>query len=123
MTAPKDVLATLYYLANDTVYETEKPYTLEYYSRTIPKSNIRTRTVNDVCIKDLRGKEHEYTFDRNGFAIFEMHSAMCYEDFEDDDKVQSIYCEELGACVLNYLKASSIQMFDYAVGPVSRRPL
>lgn len=41
MTPPQDVLATLYYLANDAVYERDKPYTLEYNSRLIPKSNIK----------------------------------------------------------------------------------
>jgi hypothetical protein len=111
----RDLKATAYFLARDDLYRTVKPYYLEYLSDIVPRSNLKTHKIDDLLIRDLRGREHEFTFEENGFTILEMHSSMSYEDFDDKDKVENIYCEELGATLLEYTGATSVQIFDTTV--------
>ena len=118
MTSTKDIRATLYYLRRDDLWETVKPYSLEFETDEIPRSNFKTQKVEDVPIEDVRGKEHKFSFSKTGWAVLEMKSAMTYEDFQDSNKIDNIYCHELSLLILEYMKpmkASSVQIFDTTV--------
>ena len=117
MTAPKDVSATIYFLQRDEAWQKVKSYNLEFESEVVASSNIKTQKVDDISVKDLRGIEHGFTFHRNGFAIIEVESTMTYEDFNDLDKIERIYCQEVGQCLLQYMQAASVQIFDVQVTP------
>ena len=107
--------APVFFLARDALYAEEKPYTLQYRSSTIPKSNVRSQHVGHLDIKDLRNHEHEYSFEANGIAVVEMESAMTYEDFEDAGKVNSTYIQEIVSCLFQQFEAANIQVFDWVV--------
>lgn len=112
---PLDVWAEAFFLARDERYTTEKLYRLQEPSEVLPGTNVKPDKINDLLIRDLRGKEHEYTFDEQGFAVMEMESALSYEEFSDPQRVEDIYLEELGTCLLEYFKGDSIQFFDRVV--------
>jgi hypothetical protein len=120
---PQDLRATLYFLRKDDLYGRVKPYSLEYTRDDINQSNLKTDKVKDLLVKDLRGVEHEFTFEKNGFAVLEMDSAMSYENFDDPVKVENVYCQELGKCLLKYMQATSVQIFDTTVRPLALIPL
>jgi hypothetical protein len=118
MASTKDILATLYYLRRDNLWQYVKPYSLEFETDEIPRSNFKTQKVEDIPIEDVRGKEDKFSFSKKGWAVLEMESAMTYEDFQDSDKIDNIYCHELSLLILEYMKpmmASSVQIFDTAV--------
>ncbi len=115
MTASQDIHATMYFLRRDDIYRKVKSYNLEYASEDIPISNLKTHKVENLFIKDLRGIEHEFTFNENGFAVLDLQSSMSYEDFNDPDKIERIYCRELGSCLLRYMQATWVQVFDAQV--------
>ncbi len=71
--SPKSVTATLHYL----VRGAEKPVR---YAYDLPEGSAAYNGLNDpreVRIEDARGREGEFTLDRNGFAL--MHSKMTAE--------------------------------------------
>ena len=121
MATARDASATIYFLQRNEAWQYIKSYNLEFESEIVPSSNIKTQKVEDISVKDLRGIEHLFTFQKNGFAILEMESAMGYEDFSDLDKIERIYCQEVGQCLLQYMRAVSVQIFDVQVGPTLRK--
>lgn len=112
---PLDVRAETFFLARDELYATEKLYRLQEPSEVLPRTNVKPDKIDNLLIRDLRGKEHEYTFDEQGFAVMEMESTLSYEEFSDPQRVDDIYLEELGTCLLRYFKGNSIQFFDRVV--------
>jgi hypothetical protein len=63
--APRTLTSTLHYLKRGT----EKP---AYYRIEPPPGVPRSNGINDpheVTIEDARGRESEFTLDRNGFAL------------------------------------------------------
>ena len=115
MTSQGDVFATIFFLQRNEVWQTTKSYNLAFESDTVPPSNIKTETLNNVLVRDLRGIEHNFTFERNGFAVLEVESAMTYKDFDDIDSIKEVYCREMGQCLLDYMQAVSVQIFDVQV--------
>ncbi|PQE09906.1 hypothetical protein CJF31_00003809 [Rutstroemia sp. NJR-2017a BVV2] len=110
----QDLPITLNYLAREELYQTVKPFLLNYASETAHHHNLIPHVVRDVTLRDIRGRESDIEFQRCGFGIIEMSSAMHYDDYFDDEKVKAVYCTEIGNVLLQHLRASSIQIFDYA---------
>lgn len=112
----QDVQAQIYFLKRDQMYEVEKSYSLEFDTMLFAPSNIKTHVVSDLPIKDIRGMEDEFSFEKNGFAVLELNSKMTYEDFDDIDKIKKVYSPEVAAALLHYMGASGVQVFDAQVG-------
>ncbi len=107
--------ATVYYFYRHPLYQSVKPYLIDYeVEDNFPRTNIIPEPHN-VFIQNLRGKEGEFSFDENGFAILEMRSGMRYEDFGDTDKIKDLYLEEISSCLLTYFGARGVHIFDFAV--------
>jgi hypothetical protein len=104
----------LSFLAKDPLYRATKPYGLTYASARVPRSNV-LRESHEVAIHDLRQKESELTFEKNGIAVLDAQSTMSYEDFEDRDKVVNCFCTEVAAILLDYMAAEHVEIFDYNV--------
>lgn len=114
-----EITASLKFLERSPLYEKEKPYTIDHsipvWEADIERTNIRTNA-HEVVITDIRGKEDQFTFDANGFAIIEMESEMTYEDFQDRNKVEAVFCEEMASSLLQYFNdAAAIRVFDIEV--------
>ena len=46
----------------------------------------------DVVVEDIRGREDQFTLDKNGFQIY--HHESKEKDFTDDDQIKSVYYPE-----------------------------
>lgn len=112
---PQQVRAKIYFLEHSKLYETEKPYSLEFDAGIIPSSNLISHKIEDLLIQDLRGNEDKFNFEGNGFAILDIASKMEYHDFDNLTKINDIYCPELAAAVMKYMGAKAVQFFDAQV--------
>ena len=114
------ITTSISFLSRSEIYRKEKPYSIdseiENWTGDVARSNFSRHTVNNIPVNDLRGKEHLFSFEKHGFAVVEMHSAMKYEDYEDPAMVDDVYCQEIGSCVLKYLDAAAVHIFDVNVG-------
>ncbi|KAM7213036.1 putative CmcJ-like methyltransferase [Rhypophila decipiens] len=106
------VCSSVKFLRKDESYHRVKTYNLEFHSEELPNSNAIPETIDDLWIQDIRGSEHEFSFDQSGFAVLDMHSSLSYPDFDDKGKVEQVYSQEVAACLLKYTGASDIQIFD-----------
>src|SRR3954470_15104274 len=87
--SPKTLTSTLYYLKRGA----EKP---AYYRIEPPPGVPRSNGINDpqeVTIEDARGRESEFTLDRNGFALIKAPTAMT--DFYSPDEIKRVYYPEV----------------------------
>lgn len=100
------------------LYKTTKPYSIafeiESWTGDVPRSNFQQDCV-DITIEDIRGREGQFTFEKNGFALLDFSSSMTYEDFENTAKLENVYAQELGACLLQYFQATSVCIFSILV--------
>jgi len=111
----KDTQATLYFLRRDELFKTEKPYSLDFDTEDVPRSNLKAHKVPDVPIKDIRATGTRYNFEKNGIEMLKYEDRMEYEDWFDQKKIEDIYCEDLGHALIKRLGCSSVQIFDTAV--------
>lgn len=112
---PQHVRAKIYFLEHSKLYETEKPYSLEFDGGILPSSNLISHKIEDLLIHDLRGNEDKFNFEENGFAILDIPSEMEYHDFDNLTKINDVYCPELAAAVMKYMGAKAVQFFDAQV--------
>lgn len=100
------------------LYDTVKPYSIstdvESWIGSIRRSNFQ-KNVRNVMVQDLRGREGDFNFEENGFAVIDLETSMSYEDFADPVKLADIYVQEVGACLLDYFGATSLQAFSVIV--------
>src|SRR5437870_1859431 len=88
--APKTLTSALHYLKRGS----EKP---AYYRIEPPPGVPRSNGIDDphdVTIEDARGREAEFTLDRNGFALVKAPTAVA--DFYSPDEIKSVYSHVRG---------------------------
>src|ERR1700693_5261302 len=112
--APKTLNSTLFYLKRGA----EKP---AYYRIEPPPGVPRSNGINDpreVTIEDARGRESEFTLDRNGFALVKAPTAVA--DFYDPDEIKRVYYPEVEQLLKDKLGASRVFVFDHNVRNATR---
>jgi hypothetical protein len=67
----------------------------------------------EVRIEDARGREAEFTLDRNGFTL--LHAPTAVHDFYDADEVKSVYYPEVERLLRDRVGASRVVVFDHSV--------
>jgi hypothetical protein len=115
--APRNLTATLHYLKR----RPEKP---TYYRIEPPPGVPRWNGIDDpreVSIEDARGREAEFTLDRNGFALVKVPSAVA--DFYDPEEIKRVYYPEIGQLLRDALGASRVFIFDHNVRNAGRQDL
>ena len=111
-----DVRASIYFLARRKLYHTEQPYSLRYTGEEqISRTNIELDRRDDIRVCDIRGREGDYSLERNGFAISRIDSRMHYQDFEDPEQVVSVYCQEVASHLKRLLGARHVQIYEHLV--------
>src|ERR1700739_4097548 len=107
--APKTLTSTLHYLKRGT----EKPaaYRIEPPPG-VPKWN-GTDDPAETTIEDARGRESEFTLDRNGFALVKASTAVA--DFYDPDEIKRVYYPEVQRLLCDKLGASCVFVFEHNV--------
>jgi hypothetical protein len=106
----------VHFLARDKLFEIEKPYSLRFPpDGDLPQSNIKREKFR-VVVNDLR-KGEPPALEQNGFQIMNMESAMRYSDFDDEERIKSLYLPEVEAALLKELGARRVHVMDFAVCP------
>lgn len=72
----------------------------------------------EVTIEDARGREGEFTLDRNGFALVEAPTQV--RDFYAPEDVKRIYYPEVERLLRDTLGASRVVVFDHTVRNATR---
>ena len=114
---PKTLSSTLHYLQRGA----DKP---ARYRTDPPPGVPRWNGVDDpreVTIEDARGRESEFTLDRNGFALVKAPTAV--RDFYSPEQVKSVYYPEIERLLRDKLGASRVFVFDHNVRNGSRPDL
>jgi len=111
---PKTLTSTLHYLKRGT----EKPAS---YRIEPPPGVPRWNGIDeprDVTIEDARGREAEFTLDRNGFALVKAPTAV--KDFYDREEIKRVYYPEVEKLLKDKLGASRVFVFDHNVRNATR---
>ncbi|KAF2455840.1 hypothetical protein BDY21DRAFT_348839 [Lineolata rhizophorae] len=111
-----DILTDLVYLKHDDIHLTEKPYKLQYDpGEGLPRTNCTNQTQGGVRIRDFRGKEAQFSLERQGFAVHKLASKLSPSDFYDEAKVKKIYYEELKAVLKADLGATRVEILEHGI--------
>ncbi|KAH8820809.1 methyltransferase [Xylogone sp. PMI_703] len=109
-----EVEANVYFLNRDPKYEEVKPYTLRYTPEDgFPQTNVK-RTLHGLQFHNMR-LEKNLQYEKCGFKVANLESQMTYEDYNDNEKIETIHQREVEACVREALNASSADVLDYVV--------
>jgi hypothetical protein len=112
----RNIESTMYYLENMPIYLTEKPYTMRYQpEEDIPQSNFHKCEKPMTAISMRRPDVGPFNFEECGFELIEMRSEMSYEDFSDNEKIQSVYIQEVREAIKHAIGAKFVWVLDYAV--------
>jgi hypothetical protein len=107
--SPRNLNATLHYLKRGpekpTFYRTDPPAGVPQWNGIDDEREVR--------IDDARGRESEFTLDRNGFALVKAPTAV--SDFYDPEEVKRTYYPEVERLLLGSLGASRVFIFDHNV--------
>src|SRR6201996_8925366 len=113
-TRPQSLTATLHYLKRGP----ERP---TYYRIEPPPGVPKWNGIDDpraVIIEDARGRESEFTLDRNGFALVKAPTAV--SDFYSPEEIKRVYYLEIERLVRDTLGASRVFIFDHNVRNAER---
>lgn len=111
---PKPLTTTLHYLKRGA----EKPVR---YVNDPPPGVPAWNGIDDpreIRIEDARGREAQFTLDRNGFQY--VRSASRVVDFYSPEEVERIYFPEVERLVRHTLGASRVKIFDHTVRNAAR---
>lgn len=111
----KPLTATLHYLKRGP----EKPVR---YVDDPPPGVAQWNGIDDpreLRIEDARGREHEFSLDRNGFALAKAPSQV--RDFYSSDEVKSLYYREVEQLLRERLGARRVFIFDHTVRNAARQ--
>jgi hypothetical protein len=112
---PKSLTATLHYLKRGP----EKPVR---YVFDPPPGVPQWNGIDDpreIRIEDGRGREHEFSLDRNGFAIVSSPSRVA--DFYSDEEIKRTYYPEVEQLLRDKLGAERVFIFDHTVRNAGRQ--
>jgi hypothetical protein len=112
--APRHLTSTLHYLKRGP----EKP---AHYRIEPPQGVPVWNGIDDpreVPIEDARGRESEFTLDRNGFALVKAPTAVA--NFYDPEEVKRVYHPEVEHLLRDRLGASRVFVFDHNVRNASQ---
>lgn len=103
------------FFARDDLYEHEKPYQLKYVPENgTPATNYHVERRDDIKINSIRGREDQFSVEKNGFAVLKLDHAPPYDDFNNPDGIRT-YLETVVQSVKTHLGADKVQVFNYAV--------
>jgi hypothetical protein len=113
----KSLVTTLHYLKRGA----EKPV---YYRIDPPAGEPRWNGIDDpreIQIEDARGREQDFTLDRNGFALVKAPTAVA--DFYDPEQIKRVYYPEVERLLRETLGAARVFVFDHNVRNATRPDL
>jgi hypothetical protein len=110
------VTGTLHFLPRDPLFETEKPYSIQYTPHgDIPQTNVYQDIVKGVKVSNLRPMLDTLEFDKDGMVVRDFKTAMSYEDFAMPEAVRKIYVPEITELLKKEMGVSNVAILEYLV--------
>jgi hypothetical protein len=120
-----DVFATIAYIADDPLYNVEKPYACLFPVDDTPGAKSSNHVFDRVqtLIKDVR-EYNDHGLDTSGFTFVKCETALKVEDFDSYDTVRDRYFPELRLLLHRlFPQYSEIIYMDHNVGTLSLQTL
>lgn len=113
----KDLTTSFHFLCRNDLWKREKPYSLKFIPKAdFPKNNGQRAQKDGILVEDIRGRESNFSFEKNGFAIMRIDdSRMTYSDFDNPDIINAIYLKQIAHGLQELLGAERVQIFDCLV--------
>ncbi|KAK8139284.1 hypothetical protein PG984_002664 [Apiospora sp. TS-2023a] len=109
------MLAPLYFLNRSELWETVKPYTINYIPKEkFPLNNLQ-RSSHNVPVHSMRPLVPTLSLDTHGFEVHQLSSGMAYADFMDRKNIESVYLNEIERHLQVKFGAKSVRALDYQV--------
>ncbi|KAI4195847.1 MAG: hypothetical protein LQ346_003338 [Caloplaca aetnensis] len=110
------VESAIHFLQENPSYRHEKPYAFRFAPGPIdiPQTNMQMQKVEPIAIADIRGSEHDFSLDPNGFTILKLDSELEYAGFHDPEKVK-VYFHEVEGLLKLHLGASEVKVFRHGL--------
>ncbi|KAH5170655.1 hypothetical protein HBH68_215750 [Parastagonospora nodorum] len=105
---PQDVQTVLNYFKPN---EDGSPPHPTYTDR--PETYDRPVETHPVTVRDIRGREKDFTLDGNGFQVHRQASSE--KEFRDDEKIKSGYYAETEQLLKDVTGASRVFIFDHTI--------
>ncbi|KKK14831.1 hypothetical protein AOCH_003531 [Aspergillus ochraceoroseus] len=91
----------------------QKPYEIRCIPpEGMPRANFNASIVPNVPIYDMRPLVPSLSLDREGFQVTRLQSKLRYEEFFDEEKLKTVYAEEIRYYLLHTLGASVVFFHD-----------
>jgi hypothetical protein len=91
----------------------EKAYDIRCKSPNgLAKTNLAHVTTHNIPLYDMRPILDTLSLDVQGFLVAELQSRMSYEDFFDEEKLRTVYAEEIRAYLLESLGATCVYFHE-----------
>ena len=113
--APHDVPTSLNYY---TPIGTEEPYQYVLAPPEGKEPNNLGVEPHDVTVHDARGREAEFSLDKNGFQW--VHWPSVEKDFTDDEVIKERYYPEVERLLKEVVGAKRVFIFDHTIRCVSQ---
>jgi hypothetical protein len=110
---------SMYLLDKSPMWKNVKPYELKFNPPTgFPKTNAVPRKREGIAVEDIRGREQEFSVDKNGFALINLDASITFQNFESEDGeyLAKYYFKPLANALKSLLGADRVQIFDFQVG-------
>ncbi|KAK7429916.1 hypothetical protein QQZ08_003538 [Neonectria magnoliae] len=110
------VTTTLRYLADDPLYDTEKPFQVIANLCGIPgarASNHKYVDVDSVKVTDIRSLSWKPELDREGFQLVKLDDPLENPNFESDAWIRSTYYPWVKAFLKKFLSAKEVRIFEH----------
>ena len=103
------------FLTRDNLYEHEKPYQLRYdVADGISKTNLRHVKQESLKIHNMRGREEQFSFEKNGFTVLKLDEEISYNDFDNPAGIRR-YLDVVAKQLRLKLNADTVQVYQYLV--------
>lgn len=109
-----DMLASIYFMKKNILHEVEKPYAFRYAIDGVKQTNMEMEKMEGILISDIRGREHEYRMEDQGFEILKLDEESDYDSFFNAAGL-SRYFKTLENLLKEKLKASEVRVFRHGV--------
>ncbi|KAK6449910.1 hypothetical protein FP744_10006160 [Trichoderma asperellum] len=108
--------SSMYYLDRVPLYDIEKPYSMRYLpEEDIPQSNY-VKVKHPISVRSMRELGvGPFRIEQCGFQIINIHSKLTYDEFWDNERVQSVYIPEVKQALKLETGAKYVHVLDYAV--------
>ncbi|KAL1605447.1 hypothetical protein SLS60_004997 [Paraconiothyrium brasiliense] len=110
----KAVRGSIYFLNLDDRYKKEKPYAFRYPVRGVEQTNMRMTPTEGIRIKDIRGRENDFTFDKDGFTVANVDHGVSYSDFFTEQGLKS-YFKVMECMLQSLLGAEKVHIFRHGI--------